>query len=144
MDEWRAVEWQSGGQTLMVALGLRLQEYSLCRGLAWLLDPEVGHRLGRHLLEELLRQLDLPVIESAPVEIHVEERRADTRADIVLRIGHQTVVFEATVFAGEQPRQADRLHEYWASEQPTLVFLTRAGHAPYAAKKSADQWATVT
>jgi len=144
MDEWRAVEWQSGGQTLLAAMGLQFQEVALCRGLAWLLDPDGGHRLGRHLLEALLRRLDLSVIDGAPVEIHVEEKRADTRADIVLRIGHQTVVLEAKVFAGEQPRQADRLQEYWANEQPTLVFLTRTGHAPYTAISSADQWAAVT
>ena len=133
-EEWRAVEWRSGGTTLLVALGLQFNEVYLCRGLAWLLDPEGGHQMGRHPLHALLRSLDLPVIEDAPVEIRVEEGRADTRADLVLRVGGQTVIFEAKVLAGEQPRQADRLSEHWAGENPTLVFLTRTGYAPYTAK----------
>lgn len=143
-EEWRAVEWRSGGKTLLAALGLQFNEVYLCRGLAWLLDPEGGHQMGRHPLHALLRNLDLPVIEDAPVEIHVEEGRVDTRADVVLRVGGQTVIFEAKVLAGEQPRQADRLAEHWAGEKPTLVFLTRTGYAPYTAKKSEGLWVART
>lgn len=143
-DEWRAVEWRSGGRTLLAALGLQFHEVSLCRGLAWLLDPEGGHRMGRHVLHGLLRSLDLPVIEDAPVEIHVEEVRADTRADVVVRVGGRTVIIEAKVLAGEQHLQADRLYEHWKDEDPTLVLLTRTGYAPYSAKQSADRWTART
>ena len=54
------------------------------------------------------------------------------------------MIIEAKVFAGEQPRQADRIFEYWASENPTLVFLTRTGHLPYTATKSAGSWVACT
>ena len=89
-DEWRAVEWRSGGRTLLAALGLQYQEVPLCRGLAWLLDPEGGHRMGRHLLDGLLGRLGLPASGDAPVAIRVEETRHDTRADIVLRYSFAT------------------------------------------------------
>lgn len=143
-EEWREVEWRSGGRTLMAALGLQFNEVSLCRGLAWLLDPDGGHHMGRQPLNVLLSNLDVLVPDDAPVEIRVEEGRADTRADVVLRVGGQTVVIEAKVFAGEQPRQADRLYERWAGEKPTLVFLTPTGHAPYTAKLSEAQWVART
>ncbi|GAB2776285.1 hypothetical protein GCM10027039_41920 [Terrabacter koreensis] len=140
IEEWRAVEWRSGGKTLLAALGLQFDEVALCRGLAWLLDPEGGHAMGRHPLHALLSSLDLPVADDAAVEIRVEEARADTRADVVVRVGGRTVVLEAKVLASEQPRQADRLYEHWASENLTLVFLTRTGHAPRTADISAGLW----
>lgn len=143
-DEWRAVEWQSGGKTLLAALGLQYQEVPLCRGLAWLLDPEGGHLLGRYLVDALLADLGLPGAADAPVTIRVEESREATRADIVVRVGEQTVVLEAKVWAGEQPDQADRLWAHWGDENSTFVFLTRTGHLPYTAKKSSDQWVART
>jgi hypothetical protein len=139
-DEWRKVEWRSGGTTLLAALGRQYDEVALCRGLAWLLDPDGGHRMGRHPLCALLRDLDLHVVEDAPVDIGVEEARTDTRADIVLRVGGQTVIIEAKVFAGEQPRQADRLSRQWAGTSTTLVFLTRTGYSPYTANDSEGLW----
>lgn len=143
-DEWRAVEWQSGGRTLLSALGLQYQEVALCRGLAWLLDPAGGHRMGRHLVDELLTSLHLTPAQDAPVTIRVEERRAETRADVVLRARPHTVVIEAKVYAGEQPEQADRLAARFADENPTLVFLTTTGYPPSSAKVSADRWAART
>ena len=143
-DEWRAVEWRSGGKTLLAALGLQFQEVALCRALAWMLDPVGGHDLGRHLLDALLEDLGEPVDRDAPVSIRVEESRVNTRADIIVRVGSRTLIVEAKVLAGEQPEQADRLWEHWAGEQPVLVFLTRTGHLPYTAKESADRWVART
>ena len=140
IDEWRSVEWRSGGKTLMAALGLQFDEVALCRGLAWLLEPGGSHQLGQGPLDALLGDLDVPVAEDAPVEIRVEEARADTRADVVVRVGGQTVIIEAKVFAGEQPRQADRLYTHWAGENLTLVFLTRTGYSPYTARESEGLW----
>jgi hypothetical protein len=140
IDEWRGVEWRSGGRTLMASLGLQFDEVALCRGLAWLLEPGGSHRLGRRPLDALLGDLDVPVPKDAPIEIRVEETRADTRADVVLRVGGQTVIIEAKVFAGEQPRQADRIYKHWAGENLTLVFLTRTGYFPYTASESRGLW----
>jgi PD-(D/E)XK nuclease superfamily len=103
IEEWREVEWRSGGRTLLAALGLQFKEVVLCRGLAWLLDPGGGHQMGRYPLHAFLQDLDVSVSDEAPVEIHVEETLSNTRADIVLRVGGQTVILEAKVFAGEQP-----------------------------------------
>ncbi len=143
-DEWRQVEWQSGGRTLLAAMGLQNDEVKLCRGLAWLLDPLGGHRLDRLPLNALLQDLDLAAEGDAPVKIVVEESRDRTRADIVLRVGGETVVIEAKVRAGEQGEQADRLSDQWANEEPTLVFLTPTGRFPYTATKSSEQWVALT
>ena len=124
----------------MAALGLQFDEVALCRGLAWLLEPGGSHRMGHDPLHALLRDLDVPFADDAPIEIRVEEARADTRADVVLRVGEHTVILEAKVFAGEQPRQADRLYKHWAGENLTLVFLTRTGHFPLTAKESQGMW----
>lgn len=139
-EEWRAVDWQSGGKTLLAALGIQYLEVPLCRGLAWMLDPAGGHRLGRHMVDAFLTDLGLPVVADAAVTITVEEIRADTRADIVIRIGEQTVLVEAKVLAGEQPQQADRLSAHWANENPLLVFLTRSGQLPHTAQASSGRW----
>lgn len=141
-EEWSAVEWQSGGSTLLTALGLKFNEVALCQGLAWLLDPSAGHGLGRMPVNAFLHNLGLQAMSDGSVDIRVEETRGDTRADIVLRVGEQTVLIEAKVLAGEQWKQADRLAKHWADEQPTLVFLSRAGHAPYTAVDSGEQWVT--
>jgi hypothetical protein len=143
-DEWRAVEWQSGGTTLMSALGLQYLEVPLCRGLAWLLDPAGGHGMGRHFVDEFLASLKRSPATDAPITIHVEERREETRADIVLRVRPHTVVIEAKVYAGEQPGQADRLADRFADGDPVLVFLTRTGHLPSTADVSADRWVPKT
>ena len=72
-----------------------------------------------------------------------EETRDATRADIVIRFGDVCVVIEAKIWAGEQPRQADRLAEGWAEEVPALVFLTRSGAPPLTAVESRDSWRSI-
>lgn len=139
-EEWSAVEWQSGGSTLLTALGLKFNEGALCQGLAWLLDPSAGHGLGRLPMNAFLHNLGLQATGDEPVQIRLEETRHDTRADIVLRVGDQTVLIEAKVLAGEQRKQADRLAKHWADEEPILVFLGRTAHAPYTAVDSSEQW----
>lgn len=143
-DEWRAVEWRSGGRTLLDALGLQFNEVAMCRGLAWLLDPQGGHRMGHHPLLAFLREFNVDVAVGEQVSIRVEESIADSRADIVLRVGGRTVVIEAKILAGEQPRQADRIHEHWSGESTTLVFLTRTGYLPRTARASDGLWSACT
>lgn len=87
-------QWRSGGGLPLVALGLQFNEVALCRGLLWLLDPEGGHGMGAHPLHAFLRSLEIPVLESAPVVIHVEESRADARSDMVLRVGASATLVE--------------------------------------------------
>jgi hypothetical protein len=101
--------------------------------------------MGDHALQAFLRDLNLIGLEGVPVTIRVEESHADSRADIVLRVGGHTVVVEAKVFAGEQPHQADRIFKHWAGGGPTtLVFLTRTGLLPHTAKESEGEWVSRT
>jgi hypothetical protein len=61
----------------------------------------------------------------ANVQVLVEEPRADTRADVVVRSPSWTLVIEAKVHAGEQLRQGERLARLWSSDpNPVFVFLT--------------------
>ena len=143
-DEWRALEWRSGGETLLAALGVKYLEVPLCRGLAWLLDPNGGHQYGRHFVDAVLRDLQVPIDDSADIKIAVEESRVETRADILIRAGSRTVIIEAKVLAGEQVAQADRLAERWSDENPTLVFLTRSGYLPSTAVASSGEWSART
>ncbi|NCD17154.1 MAG: hypothetical protein EOL91_07545 [Actinobacteria bacterium] len=144
IDEWRAVEWRSGGTTLLSAMGLQFNELFLCRGLAWLLDPEGGHGMGPHVLNAVMDKVGLPAISDSNTHVRVEESRADTRADIVVRTTRSLLVIEAKVLAAEQPQQADRLAQHWAHENSAFVFLTRTGQIPYTALRSADQWTALT
>lgn len=140
IDEWRAVEWRSGGQTLLAAMGLQFNEVRLCRGLAWLLDPAGGHQLGAHVLNAFLRSLGARTVGADEVQIRVEESREDSRADVVIRAGSQVIVIEAKVLAAEGVRQADRIASQWTGEEHFLVFLTRTGQAPLTAVDSKDLW----
>ncbi|KGN29735.1 hypothetical protein N802_11615 [Knoellia sinensis KCTC 19936] len=118
----------------------------LCAGLAWLLTPDGWHGLGTTLLRALLDELGFTALEEADVagaSVVTEEWSTDntTRADIVVRLPQSatTVLVEAKVWAGEQPNQCQRLAELWASESPTLVFLTRTGSQPLTAREG-DHW----
>lgn len=136
--------WRSGGRTLMRALWIHHNEVLLCRGLAWLLTPDGWHGLGAEVLTRVLEALDLPADDAGRAVVVTEEARHGTRADVVVRLPAATILFEAKVFAGEQPAQTDRLAAEWQDEQPTLVFLTRDGALPTTAVESAGQWLTMT
>lgn len=141
----RAVDrWHSGGRTLLHALGVHRSELHLCRGLAWLLDPDGWHGLGTSVLEALLSHLSLPLDGAERATVAVEETCKDTRADIVVRTPGTTLILEAKVFAREQPAQCDRLAREWANESPTLVYLTRSGRPPTTAFDTEADWQTMT
>lgn len=133
-------DWLGGHRTLLHAVGRQHDELALTAGLGWLLDQDGHHRLGRLLLDELLRRLELAHDPHLPVTVTLEETRADTRADLVLRTPMHTVLFEAKVWAGEQDRQLDRLAELWSDDSPTLVFLTRQRRPSVTAHRSHEQW----
>lgn len=137
-------QWRSGERTLLRVLGVHARETIMCRGLAWLLTADAWHGLGTKFASAFLEHLGLPVDGVDRVRTTVEELRAETRADLVIRTPHVTVVVEAKLFAGEQPSQCDRLADRWAEEDPALVFLTRDRSAPHTAVASAGQWKLVS
>jgi len=69
-----------------------------------------------------------------------------TRADIVIRLPRwsRTVVVEAKVNVVEQPRQAARLEELWASEDPLFVFLSPSGNLPSTRAAGGGSWEAIT
>lgn len=136
--------WKSGSKTLLSAIGVHYREVYMCGGLAWLLRPDGWHGLGSSVLAGLLSHLGVRVDSVAIADVVAEEVRADTRADIIIRLPSATVLIEAKLYADEQPRQADRLAALWDDESPTLVFLTRTGRLPRTAVDSEGRWKAIT
>jgi hypothetical protein len=134
--------WRGGYRTLMHAMAIGYREVPLTAGLAWLLDPDGWHGLGNQVLTRLLTQLGLPSAIEYPVSVTTEETRSggETRADLVVRMPGMTLLVEAKVYADEQPDQCDRLADAWATENPSLVFLTVDGRPPWTAVHSAALW----
>src|ERR1700756_1017735 len=134
--------WRGGRRTLMHALGIQHSEVYLTAGLAWLLDPDGWHGLGRKVLSGLLVPLGLPSAIDYPVRVAVEETQSggEARADLVVRMPGVTLLIEAKVYADEQQGQCDRLADAWATEKPALVFLTLEGRSPRTAITSAALW----
>jgi hypothetical protein len=142
--------WRNGQHTLLQAIGLQYDEVKLCAGLAWLLRPDSWHGLGTRFLDAVLAELDFDASQRSPVHlaratVAVEERRDNTRADVVIRVPNTgVVVIEAKVRAGEQDDQADRLYQLWSDESPRYVFLTRHGGRPSTATASEGSWTVLT
>ena len=156
-DEQRALRaagmWKSGRRTLLNALGIEHSETRLCDALKWALTPDGWHGAGVRPLRQFLLHIGLPSEELhnerlLEAQIEREEVRNfrqpdETRADIVIRLPGipRTVLVEAKVFASEQPRQAERLANLWASEdQLLLVFLTRTGQLPATSAEGGPTW----
>lgn len=137
-------QWRSGGRTLLRELGIHHNEVLLCRGLAWLLTPDGWHGLGARFLTGILAALGASADGAGAALVATEECRHWTRADIIVRLADTTLIFEAKIFALEQPDQADRIADEWADEHPTLVFLTRTGAQPVTAVESLGMWRTLT
>ena len=139
-----AGRWRSGSRTLLAALGLQHDELKLTAALAWLLRPDGHHGLGDGVLRRLCGLVGSEPTGYDPVTIDLEEVRADTRADLVVRLPGAVLLVEAKVRAGEQPRQCARLAELWDAEDPTLVFLTPRRRPPVTAEDSLDRWRAIS
>lgn len=132
--------WRSGARSLLTALGLQHDELKLCMALEWLLQPSGHHGLGDSLLRLLCERVDVHPARYYPVAISREEKRGQTRADLIVRLPGAAILIEAKVRAGEQKTQCDRLAALWEHEDPTLVFLTPQRVDPKTAKLSAGRW----
>lgn len=100
--------------------------------IAWLLNPLGKHGLGTALLDRLLQYCGVynsPALRRANVVLEVQ--RSGTRADIVVFAPGTTLVIENKVYAGEQERQCDRLHEHFGEDPGAVfLFLTPTGRTP--------------
>lgn len=142
-----AGRWRSGPKRLMDVLQVAWLEVPHCRVLAWLCDPNAHHGLGHGFVGRFLRAaagVELGVDDR--VEVRREEMRmvdgCRTFADIVIRTPSTTVVVEAKIFAGEQPRQGFRLHSGWVDDAADVqyVFLTPDRRLPATAGGSDQDW----
>jgi hypothetical protein len=139
-----AGRWRSGPRSLLSALGLHKDELKLTAALAWLLQPDGHHGLGDGFLRRLCERVRLEPTAFGPVTVHPEETRADTRADLIVRMPGAALLIEAKVRAPEQRRQCARLAELWEAEEPALIFLTSNGRPPRTAEASLDRWTNLS
>lgn len=138
--------WLGGPRTLLAALRLSDLELRLTGGLAWLLRPDGHHRLGDSLLRALMEELGAAV-DTTTASVVTEESRDNgaTRADVVVYGDDWRLIIEAKVYAREQERQLDRVHELWSDNpRPHFLYLTRTRAAPLTAVDSADAWQQLT
>lgn len=128
--------WVSGPGDLLGVLGLARAELTHSRLVAWLLNPEGKHAMGRGFMGRLLAEC-FPDLQAEAVRfrsIEVEVVRLETRADIVVWGDSATVVIETKVDAGEGYRQCDRLFDRFGDEPDArFVFLTPGGRPPLTA-----------
>lgn len=138
--------WRGGPRTLLAALSLQYRELAMTAGLAWLLRQDGHHGLGPGVLSRLLTHVGLNGADAGPdVRIVLEERREQTRADLVVYGDAWTVVVEAKIFAVEQEHQLDRLHLHWQDDpNPQFVFLTHGLREAITAVDSRNQWQPLT
>lgn len=136
-------EWRAGPRTLLSAVGLADLELRLTAGLGWLLRPDGHHGVGDSALRALMADLGHEDIDTAGARVLLEESRdvGRTRADLIVTASTWTLVVEAKVYAGEQERQLDRLHELWSgAAHPVFLYLTRQPVPPTTAVASGDVW----
>ena len=123
--------WFSGRGDLLGVIGRGRREVDHCAVLAWLLDPNMPHRLGTRFLRQFLRRCrpdrTFAPEELASARVRCEECREHGRADIVLRAGRLTVVVEAKIDHVERPSQCDDLFRDYGDE-PGVVFVFLTPH----------------
>lgn len=128
--------WVHGPADLFGILGRNRDELSHSAMLAWLLDPDGRHGLGRALLDRVIEECfpDVDPVSLRVRFVQTEVQRVETRADIVIWGDAATIVIEVKVDAGEGIRQCDRLYERFSDEPGVrFLFLTPSGREPLTA-----------
>ena len=111
------------------------------RLLATLLNPKANHSLGNEFLKLFLIALGLPedyitYCKEQIVERTIGEVTETTggRIDIILEDGKHAVIIENKIYAGDQPNQLLRYHNYgvktFGENNFKLVYLTLYGSEP--------------
>lgn len=128
--------WVHGPADFFGILGRNRDELSHSAMLAWLLDPDGRHGLGRALLDRVIADC-FPDLDAASIRIRsveTEVQRGETRADIVIWGDTATIIIEVKIDAGEGIRQCDRLYERFSDEPGVrFLFLTPSGREPLTA-----------
>ena len=111
------------------------------RLLATLLNPKANHGLGNEFLKLFLIALGLPEDYIAYCKEQIVERSIGEvtettggRIDIILEDGKHAVIIENKIYAGDQPNQLLRYHNYgvktFGENNFKLVYLTLNGSEP--------------
>ena len=115
--------------------------------IADLLNPEGNHALGVQPLMAFLKVANIREpftsadIENAKVEVEhcigtiSDDQTEGGNIDILITIGNYCIIIENKIYAGDQPTQLLRYHNFCNKSPHTLLYLTLDGHE--ASEKSA-------
>lgn len=127
--------WWSGPRSLLGVIGQRHLEQVHSSILAWLLDPNGRHGLGRRFLARFLACCELPS-EWADVRVRVVTEEGCVHpelsdryglADVVLRGPEWTLVIENKLWAGQHGDQLDLYYDAYLPTGAKFVYLTPEG-----------------
>lgn len=126
-------------------LGVQSNEVRLHSALlAELLNPNGDHGMGSEFLTSFQEAIGLPVDFIDPVKVNEQEMiervigpKADTtggRIDIIIEDGHNALIIENKIYAGDQENQLLRYYNYamekFGKGHFLLIYLTLDGHEP--------------
>ncbi|MDE6787349.1 MAG: PD-(D/E)XK nuclease family protein [Muribaculaceae bacterium] len=108
--------------------------------IADLLNPNGKHGLGAKPLKYFIQILGLDFDEESICGCNVrreyvigpisQDQTSGGNIDILLTIGNYLIIIENKIYAGDQPRQLLRYHNFAGSNPHTLVYLTLGGVQP--------------
>lgn len=126
-------------------LGVQSNEVRLHSALlAELLNPNGDHGMGSEFLTSFQEAIGLPVDFIDPAKVNEQEMiervigpKADTtggRIDIIIEDGHNALIIENKIYAGDQENQLLRYYNYamekFGKGHFLLIYLTLDGHEP--------------
>ena len=128
--------WVHGREDVFGIIGIQRMEVLHSAIIAWLLDPCARHGLGTEFLSCVL-DAAFPTAafeQLSAARIACEVTRADCRADIVISMPDDTIIFENKVDAQESEGQCDILFEHFRVEPGArFVFLCPTSRRPVSA-----------
>lgn len=108
--------------------------------IADLLNPKGKHGLGMKPLKSFIQILGLDFDDAALENCNVkreyvigpisENQMTGGNIDILLSLGNYRIIIENKIYAGDQPQQLVRYHNFAGSNPHTLVYLTLRGDKP--------------
>ena len=108
--------------------------------IADLLNPKGKHGLGMKPLKSFIQILGLDFDDADLENCNVkreyvigpisEDQMTGGNIDILLSVGNYRIIIENKIYAGDQPRQLLRYHNFVKSHPHTLAYLTPGGDKP--------------
>ena len=102
--------------------------------IAELLNPKGSHAQGPVFARRFAERFEIPTDGIESMRVWTEQTvDKGSRIDLLMEYGEMRVVVENKIYAGDQPRQLQRYHEYAAEwDRSKVIYLTLHGDEPSA------------